>query len=102
MTHMISHNQLVEICSYLPYVNLLPAHKRTFCDGWIYGGKCLRHAEWEFKKSSSKGPGRAKSGRYCDYHLLKSAIHYSKFETARANRAFERGVKKATKETENV
>lgn len=98
MTHIVTHNQLAELCSYLPYVTLLPLDRPYYCDGWKRNGKCLNRAWWQFKKSSTKGRGRAKSGRYCDYHLLKSGIHYSKYETARADRAFAKSVKEDSHE----
>lgn len=95
MVTMINHNQLVEIVKYLPYVSFLPIDKpRPYCDGWRQGGKCLNRAVWDFKKASNKGVGRAKTGRYCDYHLLKSGIHYSKFEDARMQRAMNKNVPK--------
>jgi hypothetical protein len=95
MVTRIDRNQLVEICNYLPYVTPLPMDKpRPYCDGWYQGGKCLKRAEWNFKKATSKGPGRAKSARYCDYHLLKSGIHYSKFEDGRMHRALNKNIPK--------
>lgn len=91
---MIDRQQLAELCKYLPYVTRLELVPKRYCDGWLNGRKCLRTAEWNFKKSTTKGPGRAKSARYCDYHVLKSGIHYSKFEVQRADRAVTRNMPK--------
>jgi len=98
------YNHVVELVRWLPYVEHLPGPR--YCEAWTYSegrkGKCLNRAEWRFKASTSKGPGRAKSGNFCTYHLVTKCIHYSKYETARADRAYEKSMKQIAERLGNA
>jgi hypothetical protein len=87
-----------EIIDRLPYVTSL--NLPSLCEGWITMDgrrkRCPNNASWKFQKSSSQGVGRAKSGWFCTGHIIMT-LKYSKYEMARAQRAYE----KANKEKSN-
>lgn len=84
---------IASIARGLSYVTELQYPRSRWCDGWrtIAGRKqkCGQQARWHFEQSKYKPKkGRAKSGNYCNYHLLTDGLRYSKYEEARAERAF--------------
>lgn len=83
-----------QIIDQLPYVTALTSP--SLCEGWITtGGKrkrCTYSASWKFQRSSSQGVGRAKSGWFCTTHIIMT-LKSSKYEMARAQRAYEKANK---------
>ena len=93
MLEPIAYRKRVEsILEKLPYVTKNDPKYLWYCDAWTSSGKCHNKGEFHFKKSSTKGKGRHKSGDYCVMHIRRP-IEYSVYERARAERAFNKAVR---------
>lgn len=80
---------VAELVMQFPYVKVLNHY--GFCDAWItFNGrpaKCGNAARYEYKAGKTKKP-HAKSGRYCWSHLILRGLRATKYDEARAERAF--------------
>lgn len=81
--------RVAELIVQFPFVKVLPSY--GFCDAWVRvnerNQKCQNAARYQYKAGSTKKP-HAKSGRFCWSHLINKCLRGTKYDEARAERAF--------------